>query len=238
MKEFRFALKKVAPVLFSYIFVGIASGLLLKNSGYSAVWAFLSGLLIYAGSMQIVMVPLLAAGTPLLTLAVMALFINGRHIFYGIGFVNEFSEIKKKSRLQYIYMMLTVTDETYSVLCSLDCPKEYDRHKAEFYVLALAHILWILSCTLGAAAGEIIPFDTTGIEFSATVFFVCIVVDQWRRFPSKIPALTGAVCAALMLAVMGRDSFLIPALILSLIILVVLKDRVTRDIVRGGIADD
>ncbi len=238
MKEFRFALKKVAPVLFSYLFVGIASGLLLKNSGYAAIWAFLSGTFIYAGSMQIVMVPLLAAGTPLLTLAVMAFFINGRHIFYGIGSVNELWEVKKNGRVQYLYMMLTVTDETYSVLCSLDCPKDLDRHKVELYVLASAHILWIISCTLGAAAGEIIPFDTTGIEFSAAIFFVCIVVDQWKRFPSKIPALTGAACAALMLAVMGRDNFLIPALILSLVLLVVLKDRVLRDMVRGGIADD
>ena len=64
------------------------------------------------------------------------------------------------------------------------------------------------------------------------------MVDQWKRFPSKIPALTGAACAALMLAVMGRDNFLIPALILSLVLLVVLKDRVLRDMVRGGIADD
>ncbi len=238
MKEFKFALKKVAPVLFSYLFVGIASGLLLKNSGYSAFWAFVSGAFIYAGSMQIVMVPLLAAGTPLWTLAIMALFINGRHIFYGIGFVNEFSEIRKKSRIQHLYMMLTVTDETYSVLCSLNCPEKYDRHKVELYVLASAHILWILSCTLGAVAGEIIPFDTTGIEFSATVFFICIVVDQWKRFPSKIPAVTGAVCALIMIVILGSETFLIPALIVSLIILVLARDKVLHDIVRGGIADD
>ena len=76
MKELKFALKRVAPVLISYLFVGLASGLLMKDAGYSAFWAFLSAVFVYAGSMQIVMVPLLAAHTPLLTLAVTALFIN------------------------------------------------------------------------------------------------------------------------------------------------------------------
>lgn len=238
MNEYKFALKNVAPVLFSYLFVGIAAGLLLRESGYSPLWALISGTFVYAGSMQIVMVPLLAAGTPLWSLALMALFINGRHIFYGIGFVNEFSDIRRKNPLKHLYMALTITDETYSVLCSMDCPEKYDRHRVQLYVLASAHILWIISCTAGAFIGDMIPFDTTGIEFSATVFFVCIVVDQWRAFPSKIPALTGAVCAALMLAALGKDRFLIPALAVALLALMVLKDRVMRDIVRGGIADD
>lgn len=238
MDEFKFALKKVAPVLFSYLFVGIASGLLLKNAGYPAFWAFVSALFIYAGSMQIVMVPLLAAGAPLWSLAVMALFINGRHVFYGIGFVNEFSDIRRKNKFRHLYMALTLTDETYSVLCSLRCPAEFDRHRVQFMVLASAHILWIISCPAGAFIGDLIPFDTTGIEFSATVFFVCIVVDQWKRFPSKFPAVTGTVCAVLSLAVLGRDNFLIPALALSLVILIFLKDRVMLDMARGGIADD
>ena len=229
MKELKFALKRVAPVLISYLFVGLASGLLMKDAGYSAFWAFLSAVFVYAGSMQIVMVPLLAAHTPLLTLAVTALFINGRHIFYGIGFIDEFAPVRKKSRLKHLYMALTLTDETYSVLCSLDCPEELDKNKAEFFVLASAHILWIISCTAGAFIGDMIPFDTTCIEFSATVFFVCIVVDQWKRFPSKLPAVTGALCAALTLASFGRDGFLIPALSAALIILILLKDRLSLE---------
>jgi predicted branched-subunit amino acid permease len=66
MKSLHFAIKKMVPLLFSYIFVGIASGLLLYDAGYSPVWAFISGMFIYAGSMQIVMVSLMTAGTPLI----------------------------------------------------------------------------------------------------------------------------------------------------------------------------
>lgn len=81
MKSFTYAVKQIVPLALSYIFVGLASGILLDKAGYSPIWAFLSGLLIYAGSMQIVMVSLLTSGAPLYMVAAITLFINARHIF-------------------------------------------------------------------------------------------------------------------------------------------------------------
>ncbi len=77
----------IAPILFSYLFVGAAFGVLAHKAGFSALWAVCVGLVVYAGSMQIVMISLLASGDSLLTTAIMTLFVNGRHVFYGIGFV-------------------------------------------------------------------------------------------------------------------------------------------------------
>jgi len=56
MRSIRFGLKQIIPVLLEYIFVGLAFGILLHKAGYSIGWSFLSAALIYAGSMQIVMV--------------------------------------------------------------------------------------------------------------------------------------------------------------------------------------
>ena len=92
MKTYRYAFRQVISVIFAYIFVGLASGLLLQEAGYSPVWAFLSALFIYAGSMQIVMVSLMVSGAPLYTVALMTLFINARHIFYGLTFMEEFRD--------------------------------------------------------------------------------------------------------------------------------------------------
>lgn len=46
----------------------------MDEAGYSAGWSFLSGLFIYAGSMQIVMVSLLTAGASLGTIALMTFY--------------------------------------------------------------------------------------------------------------------------------------------------------------------
>lgn len=222
MKEIRFAFRQTIPILFTYLFIGIAYGVMMQKAGYSPFWSFFSALFIFAGSMQIVMVPLLQTGTPLMALAVMTFFINARHLFYGIAFIDKF----RKMGWKYPYMVLTLTDETYSVLCSARYEDELDEEKATFFIALLNHCYWIAGCTLGGMAGQLLRWDMTGIEFSATAFFTVVVVNHWQQYPSKIPIFAGVISSVFFYLLLGADHFLLPALSTSLIALVVLKDRV------------
>ncbi len=228
MKTFRFSLKKMVPLLLSYYFCGIAFGILLHNAGYSPFWAVISGLFVYSGSMQIVMVSFLTAGTPLWMVAVMSFFFSARHMFYGIGFIDEFRNIGKQPRFfwKYPYMAITLTDETYSILCTLEYPEDVDKQKAEFYILFLSHMWWLISCACGALAGELIPFDMTGVEFAATAFFVAAAVDQWRQFGSHLPVAVGVISAIAFYFIFGAENFILPALAVSMIALVMMKDKI------------
>ena len=87
MREFRFAFRNTVPIFFTYLFIGIAFGILMSDAGYGVLLSTASAFFIYAGSMQLVMVPMMTSGASLLSLALMAFFINARHIFYGIGFI-------------------------------------------------------------------------------------------------------------------------------------------------------
>ncbi len=167
MREFRFAVRLAVPLLFTYVFVGLAAGLLLRQAGYALIWVFLSAALVYAGSMQIIMVPLMTSGAGLPTLALTAFLINARHIFYGIGFVEKFRKI---GGWRYPFMALTVTDETYSVLCALACPEDLEEEKVQFDLLAFCYGLWVVSCTAGALLGQSLPVDLTGVELLRHVF--------------------------------------------------------------------
>lgn len=228
MKSLRFALKQIVPILFSYLFVGLAFGILMHESGYSPFWTILSSVFIYAGSMQIVMVSLMDGGVSLLMVALMTIFINGRHVFYGIGFVEKFRAMGWK----YPYMAFAMTDETYSILCSIKYPDSINVQKVDFYIMLSCHLLWIISSTLGAMAGEFLPLDMTGIDFSATAFFVTVVVNQWRSFGSRIPVITGFFASIFFFFLLGPDKFIMPALSVSLVILVVMRDRIA--IKKGG----
>ena len=53
------------------------------------IWAFCISLFLYAGSMQFVLVPLLASAASPLTVAVTTLFVNSRHVFYGLSFIES-----------------------------------------------------------------------------------------------------------------------------------------------------
>ena len=158
-KHIGFAFHKTIPVMLGYLFLGMAFGLLLQNAGYNFLWAFLSSLIIYAGSMQFVLVTLLTGGVGLIHTALMTLFINGRHIFYGLSFVEKYKKMGKA----YPYLVFSLTDETYSVLCGTHVPEDMDEKKVFFWISFLDQCYWVIGSTLGGLAGQYITFDSTGI---------------------------------------------------------------------------
>ncbi len=219
MREIRFALKKTIPIFFTYLFLGIAFGILMNSAGYGVLLSVCSALFIYAGSMQLAMVPMMASGASLLTLALMAFFINARHIFYGIGFVDKF----RRMGWRYPYMVMALTDETYSILCSVEYDPGLDEDQAAFFIALLNQLYWVFGCFLGACAGKFLQFDMRGIDFSATALFLVVVVNQWRQYRSKLPFLTAGTCALGFYLLLGKDYFLIPTLLSCLAALLLLR---------------
>ena len=69
------ALRLTLPVACGYLFLGTAFGATLAQAGFGAVWALMMSGLVYAGSLQFVMVPLMASGAALGTVALMALMV-------------------------------------------------------------------------------------------------------------------------------------------------------------------
>ena len=209
------------PVACGYIFLGMAFGVLLNEAGYGPVWALCSSLFVYAGSMQFIMVSLLAAGAPLYTVAVTTFLVNARHIFYGLGLLEKFRGLGRR----FPYMAFALTDETYSVLCSMDVPTGMDWANCAFYVSIFDQCYWVLGSLLGSLLGEALSVDLTGIDFSMTALFVVIFVDQWKQFPSHVPALTGLLCAVAARLLFGPDNFLLIALVCAVAILAALRGR-------------
>lgn len=219
----RFAFYKTIPVLLGYIFLGLAFGLLLQEAGYSFWWALLSSTIVYAGSIQFVLVEFLSGGTSLITVAVMTLLINSRHAFYGLSFVEKFRKMKT-----YPYMIFSLTDETYSLLCSLKTPEGMDEKKVMFLISIFDQLYWITGSVIGAALGQILPFDMTGIDFAMTALFVTIFVDQWREARSHLPALVGLCSAVICLLIFGGSNFILPSLIITVGILMGLRGTLER----------
>lgn len=231
MKELRFAIKNTFPIFFAYLFLGIAFGVLMSDAGYGILLTVASSLFIYAGSMQLIMVPMLVSGASLPSMAAMAFFINARHIFYGIGFIEKF----RKMGWRYPYMIFSLTDETYSLLCSVKFGEGIDEDRASFLMAMLNQSYWIFGSLIGACAGRFLQFDLRGIDFSATAFFLVVVVNQWRQYRSRLPFLTAAVCALGFYLLLGKEYFLIPTLVSCLVALLFLRKPVEQ---QEGMADE
>lgn len=218
-RTIRKAFTKSLPVMAGYMVLGIGFGILLKDAGYGLFWAFIMSLTIYAGSMQYVAVPFLASGASLITVALTTLMVNARHLFYGLTMIDKYKTAGKKKP----YLIFSLTDETYSLLCTDEIPDGVDRHWYQLLVSLFDQCYWILGSVLGSLLKELLAFDTAGIDFSMTALFVTVFVEQWLSTKNHWPAVIGLVSAAACLAIFGPDSFLLPTMIAITISLLLLR---------------
>lgn len=218
------AFKNSLPILFAYMFLGMAFGLLLHQAGYNWPWALLTSALVYAGSLQFVLVALLSGGAPLLQVAVMSFLINSRHMFYGLSFIEKFNGMGKVKP----YMVHSLTDETYSVLTGVKIGDGEDEASVFFLTSLFNHSYWVLGSVLGALVGSSLPVELPGIEFSMTALFTVIFTEQWLTMKNHLPALTGLASAIVGLLLLGPDHFILPSLAATVAVLMLLKTK------RGG----
>ncbi len=223
-KTVRYAFSKSLPVMFGYLFLGSAFGVMLQQAGYNFIWAFFISLTVFAGSGQFLLVSLLSSGATLTMTAAMTLLINSRHIFYGLSFLERFKKTGKK----YPYMIFSLTDETYSVLCSVKPEDQVDEGKAMFLIALFNHLYWIMGGVIGALLGQFLPIDFTGIDFSMTALFVVLFIEQWLDFKSHIPALTGLFVSLVFLILLGPDNFILPSLLITVTVLMACKNLVQK----------
>ncbi|WP_314348166.1 AzlC family ABC transporter permease [Fusobacterium massiliense] len=227
MEEFKFAMKKVLPISFAYIFIGVAFGILMKEVGYGPLWSFLSALLIYGGSIQILMVGFLKNQTPLFSIFLISLFVNSRYIFYGLTHIDEFKKIKKESCLKYIFLVLTLTDEVYSVFTSSKIPNYLNRTKTMLWIAFIAYASWVLGCTVGGFISISIP----GIDYVITEFFFLVMLSQLLLDKSYVPTTVGLFCSVAAFLLVGNN-FILLAIIFSMLALLLLKKKLATN--KGG----
>ncbi len=214
------ALTATIPVMAGYIVLGIAFGILLRDKGYSILWALGMSLFIYAGSMQFVTISLLTGGASLISTALMTLMVNLRHLFYGISMLKKYEHSGKYRP----YLIFALTDETYALVVN-GAPEGTNEQLYYFLVSLFDQCYWVTGSLLGNLIGSALTFDTSGIDFAMTALFVTIFTEQLLKAKDYFPAVCGVVCSILSLLIFGPDAFLIPAMLMISLILTLYSFR-------------
>ena len=223
MKTVKAAFIKSIPVMAGYIILGIGFGILAHNAGYGFMWVLAMSLFIFAGSMQYVGVGLMAGGASVLTVILTTIMVNARHLFYSISMLRHYGNAGRYKP----YLVFSLTDETYSLLCDGKVPEDTDADRFRFLVSLFNQSYWVLGSVIGSLVSGILPFSTAGIEFSMTALFIASFTEQWISSKDHIPALTGLLGTLLCLIVFGPERFLIPAMLLITLLLTLLRNRIS-----------
>lgn len=203
------AFVKSIPIFCSYVFVSMAYGMMMASAGFPWYDSLLVSLTVYTGAFQFVLITFLSSGASLITIALTALLMNSRQSFYSITFLKEFKQMGHRK----LYMIHTMTDETYAVNCTLDLPKK-EKEDTMFLVALFSRYYWIVGSVLGGILGQIIPFDLTGLDFCMTALFLIIFIDQWEKAEKHTLALTGLGIGVICLLIFGENRFMLPALLI------------------------
>lgn len=185
----RRAVRLSSPVGIGLLPLGVALGILVVQQGLNPWWAMVFTSLIYAGSLEFIAVGLVAAMTPLPYIALTALLVNFRHIFYALSFPLD----KVRNPLGRFYSMFALTDEAYAMSVTTH-PKALSGRVIVLSQLFL-HSYWVGGAVLGATAGQWIPDSVVGLDFALTALFVVLSIEAMRTQSGYTIAAAAVTCA-------------------------------------------
>ena len=215
------ALHTSAPIMVTFVVLGIGYGILMQKHGYGPVWSLLAGIIIFSGTAQFVSVSLLGTGS-LIMAALTALMVSARHIFFSISMIGRYKD--EGRRKWYLYYGLC--DETYAMLSKDDGPEDVNTSAYRLLVTLFDQSSWVLGSFLGGWIGTLLAFDSTGIDFAMTALFTTVFIQQWIDSKCHIPAVLGLTATLVCRILFGRDLFLIPAMVIIIAVLMVMRRKI------------
>jgi 4-azaleucine resistance transporter AzlC len=188
----RRVLEVTAPIGLAFIPLGMALGLLVVHSGLAWWWAPVFAAVIYAGSLEFLMVGLAATAAPVAAVAFTSFLVNSRHVFYALSFPLD----RVHGRLPKLYSTYTLSDEAFAIAVSPEA-KTWTTRPILIMQLSL-QLLWVTGATLGAVVGEALPIERLeGLDFALTALFIVLAIDAYKQRPDRLTALAAAACAVL-----------------------------------------
>lgn len=203
------AFKISLPIMFGFVPLGIAFGLLFQDLGYPWYFASLMGIIVYAGAAQFMAIGFLSAGLGVVEIAMSTFFLNSRHMFYGLSFLESFGNWN----IRKLYLIFGMTDETYALLTTIQVPDSFVKERYYLYITLFAQFYWVFGCTIGALLADILAFNTDGMEFAATALFVVLLIEQWIIVRRLLPFIVGFVSSVIALAFFINHMLLVAIMI-------------------------
>jgi 4-azaleucine resistance transporter AzlC len=182
-----------------YVPLGTVFGFLFVQAGAPWWLALLASLVVFAGAAQFMMIPMLAAGLPVASIALATLVVNLRHVFYGLSLLHK---LPAKALARW-YLVFSLTDETYSVLTTLP-PGTSTRQMVT--VALLNQGWWVLGTLIGAVIGAQAQITLIGLDFALAALFAVLAVEQWRSAGSSAPLWLALLSYAAALVMLPRQA--------------------------------
>lgn len=216
----REGIRVAAVVWFGFLVMGTGLGVLVSSVGLPWWVALALSAIVFAGSVEFLLVGLIAASAPLSLIASSTLILNARHLVYGISYPLH----KVRGSLGKILAIYLLCDEAYALNTG---PSSENYRGSRIMTISIGlWVSWWLGSLIGALLGATFLSQLKGVDFVMTGMFIILALESYREVQDKTTA-TLAFAAALAAAVAFPDSMLLVAL-LALLVMLIIRHLLTQ----------
>ncbi|WP_237241485.1 AzlC family ABC transporter permease [Rothia nasimurium] len=212
---------RVAGVLcIGFVVMGMGLGVLVASVGLPWWVAPALSAIVFAGSVEFLLVGLIASSAPLALVASTTLLMNARHLVYGISYPLQ----NVKGNLAKALAVYMLCDEAYALNTA---PGSQNFRSSR--IMTVSVVLWLSwwgGSTLGVILGATFLSNLEGVDFVMTGMFIVLSIDAYRAVKDRITA-SLAVIASLTAIVLAPHSILLVSL-LTLVVLLMIRHLATQ----------
>ncbi len=170
----------------------IVIGAAMVSAGLTPPQALAMSVLVYAGSVQLALLPLLTAQAPFWVMLLSALVINLRYVIYSASLAPHFNRLPLGWRTLLSYLS---TDGIFAIYLARYAESVQDRDKHWYYFGGAITLwaAWQAFIAIGVFGGTLIPASWS-LEFAASLGLIALIVMQTH----DAAILCGALAAAFM----------------------------------------
>ena len=202
------AVTRDVGVLWAGLFaLGIGFGVLVTSHDLPWWLAPVISATMFAGSVEFLLIGMLAAAAPIVAIATTTFLVNSRHLFYGLSFPLD----RVQGRIAKAYSIFALCDEAYAIITSED-PATLTTRRISWTQLGL-HLSWAGGALIGGLVGATMLSGVKGLDFVLTALFVVLTFDGYRAHRDRTTLILGAAAAAIALLI-APESMLLIAMIL------------------------
>lgn len=221
-QDWNTGMKKMLPVLLSYIPLGLAGGMVLSEAGFSATSIALMSTLVFGGAAQFMAASMVVAGASVVSIVFMTFFLNLRHLLLSSSISTY---LKGKKRPFLLLFSHTLADEAYAVnYTEFSGNPDWSPEKA-IGASVSGYLVWILSTTVGGLIGPMIPINTVLVNYVLIAMFICMMAMQWLTKIHVIVSMVTGATAVFLMALLKHNISLVIATVIGSTIGLMLEKR-------------
>jgi predicted branched-subunit amino acid permease len=183
MDGFRAGVKDVAGVTVGIVIWGVVTGVAMVRAGVPLGWAITIGLVAYAGSAQLAVLPLIVTRTPIPIVFLTATLVNLRFVIFSAAMRHEFAHLSLWQRYVSAYVngdfAFTLSHRRFAGSTQSTNPDRL----GYFWGVAIVNLVaWHASSTIGMLLGNGLP-NSWGLDLAATLALISVMIPMVAQSP-------------------------------------------------------